>query len=374
MSIVDKINEKTGKFANNITEAVADLLGKEVKATTILETLEEEGNSNNIMEAIDNIANKANSNNIAEAIDQYNGDDIPKSMTIEEALENIGEGPGPEPTPTEKLLFSGGAVEVEAMEGSSEITPPFMPVFTEPYEGWARLIFHNYQNKIDGDSEWTTYPTWETLTRVTCTSADSYSVQSINFPNEAEMYISDGGAFYTYEGSGLRVSKWDSVEILTTNEEFKLVVNNINLGEQSYWEYRDVNAGDTLRVRLKDMVGHIGSETEVISDIDVTGTIEFTVGKVDNYTFYAYSSDDHGLMVEFDGGDTPRYSDGIEISQIIITRIPTVITVNSATPNFNSMTKAEIQAWADENNISGVDQNSQTKAEMIETIEAALNA
>lgn len=39
------------------------------------------------------------------------------------------------------------------------------------------------------------------------------------------------------------------------------------------------------------------------------------------------------------------------------------------TPNFDAMTKAEIQAYADEEGIEGVDMDSQTKAEMIATLE-----
>lgn len=41
---------------------------------------------------------------------------------------------------------------------------------------------------------------------------------------------------------------------------------------------------------------------------------------------------------------------------------------NKAVGGLDSMTKAELQAYASDHNIGGVDQDSQTKAEMIETI------
>jgi hypothetical protein len=42
----------------------------------------------------------------------------------------------------------------------------------------------------------------------------------------------------------------------------------------------------------------------------------------------------------------------------------------ASTPNFDAMTKAQLQDHADQNSIAGVDQSSQTKAEMIDTINA----
>lgn len=95
MSIVDKINEKTGKFANNIAEAVADLLGKDLKATSIVENI---GEGNNITEALDNLSG-SQSANIAEAIDNYYGAEH-TTTTIDGALENAvpaNSTPGNEP-------------------------------------------------------------------------------------------------------------------------------------------------------------------------------------------------------------------------------------------------------------------------------------
>lgn len=375
MSIVDKINEKTGKFANNIAEAVADLLGHDLKATTIVENI---GEGNNITEAIDKLSGKQSAN-IAEAIDNYCGVEH-TTTTIEEALENIGEGP--EPTPTEKLLFEGGAVDISALEGSTPITPnPFTPVFTESYTGNARVIFRNYQEKIGEDGEWVVYPTYESIISTQCVSSEDYDFGEIHFTNGAYITKSSSTISYVYEnGDATRYSKWDSVEITETDEELILNVGSLNLKDYETehgtldWDYQDVNEGDTLRARLIGIVGHVGSETESINSIDTTGTVEFGVGVIDNYTFYASIPDYGAFHAEVDSEAISRYNGDIDISQIIVTRIPNTTATISTTPNFNTMTKAEIQAWADENNISGVDQNSQTKDQMIETIEAALNA
>lgn len=43
---------------------------------------------------------------------------------------------------------------------------------------------------------------------------------------------------------------------------------------------------------------------------------------------------------------------------------------DAVTPNLDAMTKAQLQDHADQNNIAGVDQSAQTKAEMIDTINA----
>lgn len=94
MTIVDKINEKTGKFAGNIADAVSDLLGKERTSTNIKDVI---GDGANIQEAIDGLAD-GDSANIMQAVDNYNGDDY-VSATIEDALENTEPSESNESTP-----------------------------------------------------------------------------------------------------------------------------------------------------------------------------------------------------------------------------------------------------------------------------------
>lgn len=123
MSIVDKINEKTGKFANNIAEAIADLLGHDLKATTIVENI---GEGNNITEALDNLSG-AQSANIAEAIDNYCGVEH-TTTTIEEACENLR----PEP------------------EEPANETPNFSSMTKAELQAWAEE--HNIEG-VDADSQ-----------------------------------------------------------------------------------------------------------------------------------------------------------------------------------------------------------------------------
>lgn len=134
MSIVDKINEKTGKFANNIAEAVADLLGHDLKATTIVENI---GEGNNITEALDNLSG-AQSANIAEAIDNYCEVEH-TTTTIEEACENLS----PSNSNTTPV------VTPEPEEPANE-TPNFSSMTKAELQAWAEE--HNIEG-VDADSQ-----------------------------------------------------------------------------------------------------------------------------------------------------------------------------------------------------------------------------
>lgn len=118
-----------------------------------------------------------------------------------------------EPT-TERLLFTGGAEDVCAFEGSADITP-LTPVFTEPYDGYITAIFTNLQLKV-GDGEWVSYPTYEEQSYAGCSSYDDYYVHDTYLENDGYITAWQEHARYIYENSDdVRCAKWDSLEIWT---------------------------------------------------------------------------------------------------------------------------------------------------------------
>lgn len=121
------------------------------------------------------------------------------------------------PTPTERLLVTGDAEEVCAFEGAVDI-PLLTPVFSEPYTGEVTVRFTNFQART-GESEWTTYPTFESISSGTFVSSSEYSTDNINLNDGAYMMLSADLARYVYENSDdVRCAKWDTVEIWTKTE------------------------------------------------------------------------------------------------------------------------------------------------------------
>lgn len=260
MTIVDKINEKTGKFASNIAEAVADLLGKERTSTNIQDVI---GDGNNIQEAIDNLSG-SQSANIMEAIDNYNGDD-PKSMTIEEALENTEPA---EVNPLESL-------SIDSTIGAS------VDLFGK--------VVADLQDGVEvGDDSIT--GTLKYVTDYTGFSGDP-ALQSGNY----------------------------------------LVI---------HCEVPDLE-GATITVTVTNP-----------SVLDEDGII---VLRIADHTTQTVT-----VVASADGYDSVTKT--FSLSELVC-----------LDTDFESMTKAELQAYAEEHNIDGVNQNTQTKEEMIAAIVAAIS-
>lgn len=123
-----------------------------------------------------------------------------------------------EPTPSERLLVTGGAENVNAFEGYTDLTP-FTPVFTEPYDGDVTVKINNLQTKA-GDGEWVAHPSFEYPTTGEFVSSDNWGVYGdITFENGDYINIDATYPRYTYENGDMTMyAKWDSIEVWTKTE------------------------------------------------------------------------------------------------------------------------------------------------------------
>lgn len=125
-----------------------------------------------------------------------------------------------EPTPTERLLVTGGAENVSAFEGSTALAP-FTPVFTEPYEGDVTVKINNLQTKDGDDGEWVAHPSFE-YSEATgeFVSSDNWGVSGdIYLENSSYIHIGSAYPQYVYENGDMTMyAKWDSIEVWTKTE------------------------------------------------------------------------------------------------------------------------------------------------------------
>lgn len=158
-----------------------------------------------------------------DGVSAVDGNGNPVEVTVEE------------PTPTERLLLRGGAVDAKNITMDKVYIPNFTHVSDEPYDGSVEVKLTGFMCKRSRDSEYVQGESYNPIGEMTYAS-DGYTVKEVYEPGEgivlaipagvpggaivAEIVDGEQTTFVwnSSDGSGAIDCKWDSLEIWTRTE------------------------------------------------------------------------------------------------------------------------------------------------------------